>query len=498
MPPGRASHVASAACARIRIVRPISTKPVLVSRLIPADRFKRVLGRSEARGSLSPGAKTAILFIVLAVLTALVAWLDPRPSLRHVQVSMLSAGATGSYYATVEKIGAEVARRHGRVHNLTSAGSVENIERLIAGAKNCKVHFSLVQDGITYPEGHKLELIGRLPRPETLVILGRNVARIRTLADLKGLRIGIGPVGSGTEHMMRRVLALLDGVGLIALPLPIDQQLAMVERGELDLAAMVLDDEGKLLANAVTQRNLDILQLPDVESLARHLHFARVGVIAAGQMDYVRKLPRKDKKVLQLDALIISNGCASDGVTQGFMAAVTEVYPTFVRHNKGQTNLTGLPLATVATNFYNAEGPDLLGKYAPWAVDIMPLPTWIQLGVAFSILFSGMGLWHRFRLWRVDANRVKIEREVTALFGLGATVDSIAEMTSDARDLPPDARARIDDLVLRLSALSETCRKQSLSVLVPMGEEMSYRYQETLIADLVRALRLYKDRLPAA
>jgi hypothetical protein len=33
-------------------------------------------------------------------------------------------------------------------------------------------------------------------------------------------------------------------------------------------------------------------------------------------------------------------------------------------------------------------------------------------------------------------------------------------------------------------------------VLVPMGEEMSYRYQETLIHDLLHALRLYRDRLP--
>ena len=215
-------------------------------------------------------------------------------------------------------------------------------------------------------------------------------------------------------------------------------------------------------------------------------------------MDYVRKLPSEDKKVLQVDALIVGNGCAPDGVTQGFLTAVAEVFPNFVSHNKGQPNLTGLPLATVAANFYSAEGPDLLGKYAPWAVDIMPQPTWIQLGVAFSVLFSGMALWHRFRLWRIDANRVKIEREIAALFAPGVTIDTIAEMPLDARYLLPDARAQIDDLVLRLSALSEKCRRQSLSLLVPMGEEMSYRYQEMLIATLLRALRLYKERLPPA
>ncbi len=457
-----------------------------------------MLGRPGARRSLSPGVKTAILFGVLAVLTALVAWLDPRPSLRHVQVAMLSANASGNYYITVEKIAAEAARRKGRVQNLTSAGSVENVQRLIAGAENCKVHFGLVQEGIPYPQGHKLELIGRLTRPESLVILGRNVARIRTPADLTGARIGIGPVGSGTSDLMRRVLALFEGVNVVALSLPISEQLDMAERGEIDMAAMVLDDEGKLLADAVTRRNLNILQLPDVASLARHLPFTRVGTIQGGQMDYVHKLPREDKKVLQVDALIVGNGCAPDGVTQQFLMAVAEVYPAFVPHNKGRTNLTGLPMSPVAANFYSAEGPDLLGKYAPWAVDIMPLPTWIQLGVAFSVLFSGMALWHRFRLWRIDANRVKLERELATLLEPGASIDSIAEMPADARYLEPDTRARIDDLVHRLSALLEHSRQQSMSVLVPMGEEMSYRYQEKLIADLLRALRQFTGRLPPA
>jgi hypothetical protein len=370
------------------------------------------------------------------------------------------------------------------------------VQRLIEGAKKCTVHFGLVQDGIPYPQGHTLELIGRLTRPESLVILGRNVARIRTPADLTGTRIGIGPVGSGTADLMQRVLALFEGVNVVALTLPIEQQLNMAERGEIDMAAMVLDDEGKLLADAVTRRNLNILQLPEVGSLARHLPFTRVGTIQGGQMDYVHKLPREDKKVLQVDALIVGNGCAPDGVTQQFLIAVAEVYPTFVRHNKGQPNLTGLPMSPVAANFYSAEGPDLLGKYAPWAVDIMPMPTWIQLGVAFSVLFSGMALWHRFRLWRIDANRVKLERELVALFEPGASIDSIADMPANARYLEPDMRAQIGDLVHRLSALLENSRQQSMSVLVPMGEEMSYRYQEKLIVDLLRSLRQFTDRLP--
>ena len=72
---------------------------------------------------------------------------------------------------------------------------------------------------------------------------------------------------------------------------PIDRQLDMLERGELDLGAMVIDDEAKLARRCGARRNLQILHLPDAASLARRLPFARVGHIEAGQIDYVRKLP---------------------------------------------------------------------------------------------------------------------------------------------------------------------------------------------------------------
>ena len=456
----------------------------------------RVLGRPGYGGAFSPAVKTAIFFAALALLTVLVAWLDPRPTLRHVNVAVLSGASTGNYFAIVARLADAIWRQKGRVANVTSAGSVENVQRLVDSGKRCDVQFALVQDGVELPKGQGLELIGRLPRPESLIILGREPDRIRAPADLKGLRLGIGPVGSGTEQMMRRVLAELTGLGLIVSTQSIDRQLDLLESGELDLGAMVIDDEAKLVTDAVTRRNLKILGIPEAASLARRLPFARVGQIEAGQIDYVRKLPPESRQVLQVDTLIVANGCAPNGVTQGFMTAVAEVFPTFIRHNKGQPNLSGLPQAVAAQEFFREDGPDLLGKYAPWAVDIMPLPTWIQLGVAFSVLFSGMALWNRFRLWRVDANRVKIEREIPALFGPGMTVGEIAELPFDPRHHTPEMRAKIDGVTQRLEALAERCRKQSLSVLVPMGEEMSYRYQETLISDLLRALRLYSERLP--
>jgi TRAP-type uncharacterized transport system substrate-binding protein len=51
----------------------------------------------------------------------------------------------------------------------------------------------------------RLELLGRLPEPESLVLLARPGNAFHTFADLRGAFIGIGPEGSGTAYLMRQL-----------------------------------------------------------------------------------------------------------------------------------------------------------------------------------------------------------------------------------------------------------------------------------------------------
>ena len=122
-----------------------------VSRLKPKERLQRVLALSERAASMSTATKTALLLGALALVGILVALYDPRPSLRHVRLTFLSGSATGNYFATVDKLAAETSRRKGRIANVASAGSVENVERLVAATTRCDIQFALVQDGIDLP-----------------------------------------------------------------------------------------------------------------------------------------------------------------------------------------------------------------------------------------------------------------------------------------------------------------------------------------------------------
>ena len=460
------------------------------------ERFQRVLGLPQ-RGAPPPstGLKTVLLLGLLALLGLLGVWASRPPTLAHLRVAILSGSERGNYYAVVSALAAAAQQQQGHIDNLSSAGSVENVARLIAAQTACPIHFALVQAGMDWPAGHPLELIGRLSKAESLVFLGPEADQIRGLTDLRGKRIGIGPSGSGTARLVRQVFAPLAELNLRLSTHSLDEQLAQLEAGELDLGAMVIDEDAELLTAAVRDRKLQLLNLPAAEVLARRLPFTRVGQIVAGQYDPVRLLPGEDKRVLRLDTLLVGNRCARRSVTQALMTVLATVAPDFVRDNRDRPNWTGLRWAPAARSYLDNEGPDIVGVYAPWVVDLMPTASWLQLIFGLSLLFNAMALWHRFRLWRIDAHRVRAEGAISLLFGAGVTVGEISEMPASAQHRTPEARTQLNAIIDQLVTLSDRCRRHSLSMLVPMGQEFSYRYQEALIADLLYALRAFRDRL---
>src|SRR5215470_13867803 len=117
------------------------------------DGKRRLLGPRGARTGPSPTLKILIVIGVLGVLGLLLAVTDPEASLRHLKVGFLSGAVSGNYHAVVARVAAAARTRKGRITNLASAGSVENVSRLIAARSGCSAHFALVQEGVDLPEG---------------------------------------------------------------------------------------------------------------------------------------------------------------------------------------------------------------------------------------------------------------------------------------------------------------------------------------------------------
>src|SRR6516162_5205683 len=155
-----------------------------------------------------------LLVVVAAAVAAFASSFGVSHDYAHLHASLLSGTPGGHYHALATRLAARAKQEHGRLTVVPTAGSIENIARLAEDQGHCVAAFALVQDGIPVPADAGLVLLGRLPEPESLLLLGRQDRKFLTFADLRGTSIGIGPQGSGTAYLMRQLFEDPDLKGL--------------------------------------------------------------------------------------------------------------------------------------------------------------------------------------------------------------------------------------------------------------------------------------------
>jgi TRAP-type uncharacterized transport system substrate-binding protein len=450
-----------------------------------------LLDRPLATPLRDPKARRGLVLklgVVLGLVWAVafvVSKLNVTRSLRRLDASVASGAREGNYFAMANELARIASKGGGKLRNVESAGSIDNVRRLSEG---CDVAFAFVQDGSAFSSAEGLQLVARLPKAESVFFLGKDADKLTEFAELRGMRIGIGPEGSGAAHVARQFFSLPEfrPLGLRLETHPIAEQLELARRKELDLVVLVMDEDAPLVVEAIRDRGLELAGFARLDVVARRLPHFRTGRIGAGQYEAVKLLPPTDKRVLRVDTLVVANRCVGRSATIDLLRVLRQRFPELVRHNKETPNATGLELAEPAKNFYEHEGPELADEYAPWLTDVMPPANWAYVVMGVSLLFNAMGAGHRFRLWRIDDARVKLDNELTQLFGASTTLGDIARTK---RAVDGAFRQSVQSLVIRFEALAARSRRQSLSVLVPMGQEMAYRYQEEIIYETLAVLR---------
>src|SRR5215813_9016012 len=217
--------------------------------------------------------RTALLLAAAGAVAMLASTFGISRDYGYLRASLLSGAPGGWYYSLATRLAARVKREHGRLIVVPTAGSIENVTRLAEDRGRCDADFAMVQDGIPVPPDARLEMLGRLPQPESLLFLGRRDRAFSTFGDLRGTAIGIGPEGSGTAYLVRQLFEDPDllGLGVRLSPHKWVEQAELVGGGKLDLAAFVMQEDAELLRTAIQQYDLDIVGFRDLEGLlARH------------------------------------------------------------------------------------------------------------------------------------------------------------------------------------------------------------------------------------
>ena len=214
---------------------------------------------------------------------------------RRRYLSIASGWVTGAYYPFAGAV-SRVAWKHLQEKNIKI--TAESSGASVANAKligKSDTDFALLQNDIaSYAHYGKLmfdkpikNLLGMMTLyPETIQIVARKEANIKTVADLKGKRVSIGPLGSGTTENAKQILAAWGmSVGDVqAQQLKASQAADYMKDGRLDAyfnttavgAAHIID------TFVIVPSNIVEVAGPNADKLRKEFSFYAVDTVAAG------------------------------------------------------------------------------------------------------------------------------------------------------------------------------------------------------------------------
>ncbi|MGB5063984.1 MAG: hypothetical protein WBQ37_09505 [Candidatus Competibacter sp.] len=457
--------------------------------------WQKALGRFDETPSIY---RIGFILALLLLFGLIFAAVDLTPDLAHMRVTVLSGPENGQDYALVEELAREAEPHRGTVLNIATAGTAASLARLAKERDQRDSLFALAPDGLSYARPEKLELVARLPRSRTLFMLGAHADTIRYPSDLVGFRIGIGPHGSATALLARELLGskLLKELEITSSEHPFTEQIDQLKQEKLDLGLFLMDADASLIEQAV-RGGLQIASFDNAESLSAHIPALKGHTLYTGHFGQLRRLPQTNKKVFQTDLLMLSNGEASRSETVAMLVLLDTVFKGFIEINRSTPNETGLREARDLKPFLKNGGPSLLDEYAPRIVDLMPPANILHYVVLISLLFNAAVIWHRFRLWRIDANWLKLKGQTFDLFGHNYTIEEIGKLHLEPGAFSTRQKERLDELIRDLQLLRPRISQFSVSLIVPMGAEYYYRQQERMVDDALRALRQLRASLTA-
>jgi TRAP transporter TAXI family solute receptor len=303
------------------------------------------------------------LIIVIAA-CALAYWIiDPTPP-REVK---LSTGQENSAYENIGKRYAQAMAKHGiKVTLQPSQGSQENLQRLNKG----ETDIAFVQSGSTTEaeaERRNLVSLGSL-FTEPLWLFMRDKKAVTSLTKLKGMKVNLGPEGSGAPRLFRQVLQV-NGVQ------PGDIQSSDLENtpatvelleGRIDALVFAAAPDDPLIQMLLMTPGIKLFDFTQAEAYTRRLPFLTHVTLPRGIVDLGRDLPARDYQLIAPTATLVAREDLHPALVDLFVQAASNIHGgAGWFQQQGQfpsPRYTEIPVAREAAKFYK-DGPPFLQRY---------------------------------------------------------------------------------------------------------------------------------------
>ncbi|MDP2034090.1 MAG: TAXI family TRAP transporter solute-binding subunit [Polaromonas sp.] len=315
-----------------------------------------------------------LVLAAVAVATWLWVCVWPMPPTR---LSISTAQTDGAYYLHAQRYAEKFAQRGVTLEILNSAGSEENLRRL--REPEAPADLALIQGGFGYL-GASFEGIDR-SRVQTLAnvdvepvwLFSRN-REIDSLNQLQGLRLAIGPEGSGHRKVALKLLeqARIGDTQLSLSPLTGNAAVQAMRQGAIDAVLMVIAPESAALQNMLSVPGIQIANLKKSAAITERNPYLESRLLAMGTLD--TRLPPRDSTLLTTSTSLVARDGLHPALQRLAIAVAMEVHAAGgLFHRAGDfPSLRRVDFPT------SPQTRDTLAHGLPWLERVLPF-WWAQL-----------------------------------------------------------------------------------------------------------------------
>ncbi len=392
--------------------------------------------------------------LVLAACAVAYVVVDPAPP-RHV---ILATGQENSAYEEFgRKYAAALAREGIEVELRRSLGSEDNLQRLLAG----RADIAFVQSGSTsedQAERAELMSLGSLFTEPVWLFLREGDKRhrldVRSLTQLKGLRINLGPEGTGVPKLFRQVLAV-NGVEPGQLRISaLENTPATVEllAGRIDGIVFSSAPEAPLIQMLLQTPGIELFDFRQAEAYTRRLPFLTHVVLPRGIVDLGRDIPAQDFHLIAPTATLVAREGLHPALVDLFVKAATEIHGgTGWFQQQGQfpsPKYTEIPVSREAAKYYR-DGPPFLQRYLSfWLANLFDR-LWVVVVALAALVIPLSKIVPPLYVWRI---RSRVYRWYGQLRAVEQALESADP--ADCEQVRTDLLRRLDDIEARVNHMS--------------------------------------------
>lgn len=404
-------------------------------------------------------------------------FVEPAPPSRMV---ITTGGESGAYYQFAKRYAAILARDGIELEIRTSAGSLENLQRL----RDDVAQIGFVQGGVVAPpeDPDNSEDLGLLSLGsvfyEPVWVFYRGEQPMTRLTELSGKRIAIGQEGSGVRQLAQQLLEANEiAAGDNMIPASGLEAAEELQQGRVDAAFIIAAENAPVVQVLLRSPGIRVMSFAQANAYQRRFPFLTRLTLPQGVADLVRDFPPEDIRVLAPTANLIVRDDLHPALQVLLLQAASEVHGKsgfFQDAGEFPAYMDAmLPLSPDAARYFKSGSP-FLQRYLPFWLAVLADRLIVLLVPVIALLIPLLRIAPAIYTWRV---RSKVFRS----YGELKFMEEELKSQFDPACLP-EYRSRLDAIEEEASQLH-----------VPLGfTDLVYTLREHV--NLVRSILDKKER----